>query len=275
VWPRMDAARAVGEPSSLKSSLRFCSAGKKPGVIALTRTFFGAHSRARNCVRLTTAALAAEYATTRESGMPADTLPMLMMLPLPRLTMPGPNSWHGNNHTADEVSNQNSQPVSHGDLFKFTLTRNGHFRIIATGGIDENRRRAKGLFDFLMRILDAFGGNGISGKNCPLPPSSRMRLTQASPRSALRPSTATFARAWPKPSAMAPPKAPVAPMTTATSPVRSNKFIICVAGIVGSTNGLVKEIYFDPVSRLISPASVAIPPAMSIHTDLSLGEPVR
>ena len=46
--------------------------GKKPGEIALTRTPFSAHSRARNCVRLRTAALAAPYATTRESGiMPA------------------------------------------------------------------------------------------------------------------------------------------------------------------------------------------------------------
>src|SRR2546427_4601976 len=51
----MDLVRAVGEPSSLKSSLRFCSAGKKPGVIELTRTPLAAHSRARNWVRLKTA----------------------------------------------------------------------------------------------------------------------------------------------------------------------------------------------------------------------------
>ena len=48
VWPRMDLVRAVGEPSSLKSSLRFCSAGKNPGVMEFTRTLFGAHSRDRN-----------------------------------------------------------------------------------------------------------------------------------------------------------------------------------------------------------------------------------
>ena len=60
VWPQMDFVRAVGEPSSLKSSLRFCSAGKKPGVSVFTRTPFVAHSRARNCERLRTAAFAAE-----------------------------------------------------------------------------------------------------------------------------------------------------------------------------------------------------------------------
>ena len=49
-----------GLPSSLKSRRRFCSAGKKPGVIELTRTLRGAHSRARNCERFNTAALAAE-----------------------------------------------------------------------------------------------------------------------------------------------------------------------------------------------------------------------
>ena len=42
------------------STLRFCSAGKNPGTSTLTRTFFGAHSRARFLVRLCTAALVAE-----------------------------------------------------------------------------------------------------------------------------------------------------------------------------------------------------------------------
>ena len=39
--------RALGVPSSLNSSLRFCSAGKKPGVSEFTRTPLVAHSRAR------------------------------------------------------------------------------------------------------------------------------------------------------------------------------------------------------------------------------------
>ena len=42
------------------STARFCCAGKKPGTRMFTRTFFGAHSRARFLLRLCTAALVAE-----------------------------------------------------------------------------------------------------------------------------------------------------------------------------------------------------------------------
>jgi threonylcarbamoyladenosine tRNA methylthiotransferase MtaB len=48
---RVDAVR------SAVSSFRFCSAGKKPGRIAFTRTLDGANSRPRNCVMLFTPAL--------------------------------------------------------------------------------------------------------------------------------------------------------------------------------------------------------------------------
>src|SRR5687767_10491458 len=54
-----------------------------------------------------------------------------------------------------------------------------------------------------------------------------MAFTRARPRSSLRPRTATLAPASPRPSAIAPPNTPVAPMTTATSPVRLNKSIYC------------------------------------------------
>src|SRR5262249_46450170 len=47
--------------------------------------------------RFNTAALADEYVTTRESGKCAETLAILIILPLPRATMAGPNSWHGRN----------------------------------------------------------------------------------------------------------------------------------------------------------------------------------
>ena len=39
---------------------RFCSAGKKPGTMAFTRTPAGANSRAKNCVTLSSAAFDAE-----------------------------------------------------------------------------------------------------------------------------------------------------------------------------------------------------------------------
>ena len=60
--------------------------------MVLTRTPFDAHSRARNFVRFNTAAFAAEYVTTRDNGRCADALAMLMMLPLPRWHIAGPNS---------------------------------------------------------------------------------------------------------------------------------------------------------------------------------------
>src|ERR1051325_8963189 len=56
-WAPIDFVRGVGEPSSLKRSLRFCSAGKKPGVMVFTRTPLVAHSRARKLERLNTAAV--------------------------------------------------------------------------------------------------------------------------------------------------------------------------------------------------------------------------
>src|SRR5260370_7176097 len=73
VWPQMALVRAVGEPSSLNSSLRFCSAGKKPGGMVLTRTPFGPHSPARKRDRLRSAPLAADEATPPQTPTPADT----------------------------------------------------------------------------------------------------------------------------------------------------------------------------------------------------------
>ena len=64
-------------------------------MIEFTRTPFVAHSRARNIVRLSTAALLAEYATTRDSGMRALALAILMIEPRPRWHIAGPNSWLG------------------------------------------------------------------------------------------------------------------------------------------------------------------------------------
>src|SRR6266850_7655719 len=61
VWPQIDFVRAVGEPSSWKSSLRFCSAGKKPGVMVFTRTPWEDHSRASKCESSTTAEIDTEY----------------------------------------------------------------------------------------------------------------------------------------------------------------------------------------------------------------------
>src|SRR5260370_38261358 len=68
VWPQMALVRAVGEPSSLNSSLRFCWAGEKPGVMVLTRRRFGAHSRGRKKDGIRRGALGREQLAERGSG---------------------------------------------------------------------------------------------------------------------------------------------------------------------------------------------------------------
>src|SRR5213078_4756984 len=75
VWARILATRSGCR------ILRFCSAGKKPGERALTRIPWGAHSRARFMVRLSTAAFVALYVKTRERGRIADIDVMLMITP--------------------------------------------------------------------------------------------------------------------------------------------------------------------------------------------------
>src|SRR5438105_3111888 len=60
-----------------------------------------------------------------------------------------------------------------------------------------------------------------------------MLLARAFPLSALRPTTAVFAPASANPSANAPPNAPVAPITTATSLDRSNSSAGFIRRIVG------------------------------------------
>ena len=127
------AARAVGVPSSLKSRRRFCSPGKKPGVMKFTRTPRGAHSRARNCVRLRTVALAALYATTRErqvrrhAGDVDDAA-------LAALRHRGAELLAGQQRATDEVEVEVGPPVVGRDGLEGPLGRDGDLRVVATGG---------------------------------------------------------------------------------------------------------------------------------------------
>ncbi len=75
VCPRIDSVR------SRVKILRFCSAGKNPGASAFTRTLYGAHSRAKNWVKLLTPALETLYVKTFESGGPEDADEILIILP--------------------------------------------------------------------------------------------------------------------------------------------------------------------------------------------------
>src|SRR5690625_3912686 len=66
--------------SSLKIFL-FCSAGKNPGIIALTLIPWGANSRAKKCVILFKPAFVIEYVNTRDKGNVDETDEILIMLP--------------------------------------------------------------------------------------------------------------------------------------------------------------------------------------------------
>src|SRR3984885_13092947 len=82
---------------SIRSSVRidlFCSAGKKPGDTELTRMPTWAHSRARFCVRLITAAFVAEWVKSRDSGVMPESDAVLMIEPrVPRVTMHLRDPW--------------------------------------------------------------------------------------------------------------------------------------------------------------------------------------
>ena len=75
VWEKIDLRR------SSVNILRFCSAGKNPGMIAFTRILCCAHSFARKRVMLLTPAFEIEYVKTLDSGGPEETDEILMMLP--------------------------------------------------------------------------------------------------------------------------------------------------------------------------------------------------
>ena len=104
----------------------------------LTRTPLSAHSRARNWVRFNTAALAAEYATTRETGRWAATEAMLMMLPRPRATMAEPNSWQGNSAPAPKFRSKQRCQSSGAIAAKSRSSFQGHLWLIAAGRVEEH-----------------------------------------------------------------------------------------------------------------------------------------
>jgi len=138
--------------------------------------------------------------------------------------MPGPNSWHGNKTPPTRFMVEVCLPVGEGDLLEGPFGGDGYFRVVAAGGVDEDGRRTEGFLDSPMRGVEVFLSYGVGGEEKRLcPPWLESFLTRAWPRSSLRPSTAIFAPAWARPSARAPPKAPVAPITTATSPERSKR----------------------------------------------------
>src|ERR1043166_2933284 len=131
--------RSVGVPSGLNRTRRFCSAGKKPGVRELTRTPLGAHSRARNWLRLSTAALAA----------PDHRRPEFLA---------------GQQNAADQIQIEGDPPVFQSDLFEASVRTERDLRIIPTGGVYENRGRAERPFHLLLGSAQTLPRHRVSEK---------------------------------------------------------------------------------------------------------------
>ena len=149
---------------------------------------------------------------------------MLMMLPLPRPHIAGPNSWHGSRKPPTRLrSNTLAQPGS-------GIFSNGISGVTTASGwlppaaLSSTVGAPSAWPTASWHDLRLAGSIASQAKNCASPPASAISCTRASPRSALRPATATLAPALAIANAQAPPNAPVAPITTATSPLKSNKF---------------------------------------------------
>ena len=163
--------------------------------MALTRTPFVAHSRASHSVKLRTAALAAEYATTRDSGIMADMEAILMMLPRPAATIVSPKTWHGSNAPPMRLRSKTPcQPVI-GSLQKSPPGAMRRVRPIAARSVDQNADRPPLLRDRIARRDSESRSRASAAWNIALPPAASMLRTRSLPRSSLRPTTATRAPA--------------------------------------------------------------------------------
>ena len=72
-------------------------------------------------------------------------------------------------HAADQVQIEILRPIRELNLLEGSLFRDGHFRIVAAGGVNENRGRAQGLSQVTMGFLQALAPGGIGGEESRLP----------------------------------------------------------------------------------------------------------
>ena len=155
VCPKIASARAVGEPSWLKSSLRFCSAGKKPGVIELTRTpsagpFPGQKTGQVQHRRF--GGRISDHARDRQVAGHAGDVDDAALAPGDH---GGSKFLAGQQHAANQVQIKIRLPVPQVDLLERALRANRHLRIVPAGGVDQNARAAQGLRDGPVRLGEA------------------------------------------------------------------------------------------------------------------------
>jgi len=107
-------------------------------------------------------------------------------------------------------------PISQRDVFEELFAGHGYLGIVAARSVDEDSWRTERFLDGLVRGMQALLLDGIGRKKSGLAAFLFYGSDPSIAALAFRPSRATFAPAPPRPSANAPPKTPVAPITTAT-----------------------------------------------------------
>src|SRR5438132_9962422 len=96
--------------------------------------------------------------------------------------------------------------------------------IVSASCIYQDRRNTEPLGHALLCGLKRLRIESVGNEKCRDSTVTLNRSGPALPTILIGPSTATFAPAKARPSAIAPPSTPVPPITVAISPVRSNKF---------------------------------------------------
>ena len=148
-----------------------------------------------------------------------------MMLPFPLAIMAGPNSWQGRKtpptRFMSKLSRQSSRAMASKGSSAVTVAP-GVFPPAALTSTVTAPNLPRTAWWATRRLAGLVASQSAKKAS---PPAASMASTRCRPRFSLRPNTATLAPAAASPSAMAPPRAPVAPITAATSSLRSNKFI--------------------------------------------------
>ena len=152
-----------------------------------------------------------------------------MMLPFFRFNMPAPKIWQGRSAPPTRFRSKFSFQAERARVvigFSGVTTAAGWFPPAA---FTRTVTGPSSFSTFCSACSRAFGSKASTDKKMAFP-CLESSLALASPLSLFLPKTATLAPASANPSAIAPPRPPVPPMTTATSPVRSNRGVVFMRG---------------------------------------------
>ena len=212
--------RSVSSPVAWSmSSALFWFPRKNPGASAFTRIPWGANSLAVAMVRLWTAALAASYAQTPDSGTKEDMEARLMMQPRGfRSIQRAADDLGGHHETRHEVEAEHVLELLHVSL------EEARFPPVAAGAVDEDVDGAEPLFGLLQRGANeaSSAASASSGERAPRLPPAPASGRSRSPLSFRWAQRLTLPPALRRASAMAPAMTPPAPVMAMVFPASPN-----------------------------------------------------